>query len=270
MRALEEAIAAAKDGRLDETIEKCDRALSENPKLEHAYLLKGSACAMKGDAACERTTYAAGLEALPVSAALLREMGLSLLSEERYTEAIEHLERAGRAIERPAPEYDADLAYAYVFVNRLEEAEFLARRAFDASQACFPCAMSLGQVLLARKKFGEAVSAYQAASKLAPSDPDAARSLAKAHFLAGDYTASSEIYEALVKADPDDGRLRVQAAQCALKATRYQDAVRHLEVVLGANPDDPKLLELLLEAQTRAKDRRGAEKTRRRLGARGK
>ena len=50
-----------------------------------------------------------------------------------------------------------------------------------------------------------------------------------------------------------------------MKEKRYKDAARHLELVASANPNDPKLLEFLLEAQVKAKDKKGAKATKKRL-----
>ena len=262
---LEAAIAAAKANDLDLTIQRAHAAIEKNPNLEHAYLLLGSACGMKDDLAGERAAYERGLEALPRSAPLRKELGLLHLQQGEIDPAVKRYEEANELTGGQAPEYMADLGYAYVFAGRLKEAVDLSARALALDPRCFTCAMTLGQAKLTSRDFPGAVSAYSAARDLDPGSVDAQLGLAKAHFLAGQLGPASELYEALVKAAPEDGRLLVQAAQVALAAGRPKDAVRHLEAVAAANPKERPLLELLLEAQTKAKDHKGAAATRAKL-----
>ena len=233
---LEAAVAAAKAGQLDQGYERCLAALKKNPNLEHAYLLAGSICAMKGDVVCERQQYEDGLNALPRSSALLRERGLLHLQEGQYAEAVAKYELATEITGGRSPEALADLAYAYVYVDRLKEADVLAKTATSLDPKCFTCQMALGQVKLSNKDFPAAVAAFAAARDLRPKDPDARRSEAKAHFLAGQVEQAGTLYEALVAEYPDDGRLLVQAAQVAMAAGRHSDAVTHLTKVAGREP----------------------------------
>ncbi|MEO1337123.1 MAG: tetratricopeptide repeat protein, partial [Myxococcota bacterium] len=260
-RELQAAIAAAKAGNLDEALQRTRLAIQANPNLEHAYLLNGSVCAMMAKPACEREAYDRGLEALPQSSALLKERALVHLQQGEYADAVQKYEKARAITQDRSADTLADLAYAYIFVDRLAEAKDLADRAVELAPACFTCQMARGQVSLSRRDFSTAVSAFEAAQALLPEDPDAARSVAKAKFLNGEIEAASVLYERLVKNQPDDGRLRVQAAQVAMKAGRYQAAVIHLQVVAAANPHQKKLLEFLAKAQEKAGDKQGAKAT---------
>jgi tetratricopeptide (TPR) repeat protein len=262
---LEAAIAAAKANDLDTAIQRAHDAIAKNPSLEHAYLLLGSSCGMKEDLACERAAYERGLEAIPRSAPLRKELGLLLLQQGEVDAAVKRYEEANELSGGQTPEYMADLGYAYVYAGRLAEAVDLSTRALQLDARCFTCAMTLGQAKLTSRDFPGAVSAYRAARDIDPQSEDAQLGLAKAHFLAGQLEPAGDLYEAMVKASPDDGRLRVQAAQVAMAAKRYEDAVAHLQVVAAANPDEKPLLQLLLEAQTKAKDTQGAAATKARL-----
>lgn len=262
---LEAAIAAAKANDLDQAIQRANAAIEKNPNLEHAYLLLGSSCGMKDDLQGERAAYERGLEALPRSAAIRRELGLLLLQVGEVEQAVKRYEEANDLTGGQDPEYMADLGYAYVFAGRLQEAVDLSSRALKLDERCFTCAMTLGQAKLTSRDFPGAVAAYGTARQLDPSSDDAQLGLAKAHFLAGQVGPAGDLYEAMVQAHPEDGRLRVQAAQVAMAAKRYKDAVKHLEVVAAANPDEKPLLELLLEAQTKAGDKKGAAATKARL-----
>jgi len=262
---LESAIAAAKAGKLDLAAKRANDAIEKNPNLEHAYLLLGSACAMKDDSACERAAYERGIEALPRSAPLKRELGLWFLQNGKYDEAIQRYEQANTLAGGKAPEYMADLAYAYVFAGKVAKAKSLATDALKLDAGCFTCAMSLGQANLSLREYPDAVEAYKTAAALDRASPDAKHGLAKSYFLAGQLADASGIYEALVSQQPEDHRLRVQAAQVQMAMKKYKAAAAHLQVVADANPGQKALLERLLEAQTKAKDKKGAASTKKRI-----
>lgn len=262
---LEAAIAAAKADQLAQAIDLANQAIEKNPQLEHAYLLLGSACAMKGDSAAERAAYDRGIEALPSSAPLKRELGLWNLQQGHIEDSVKAYEAANQLTGGQAPDYMADLAYAYVFAGKPDDAQRLAERALELDSQCFTCAMSLGQANLSLRKFPAAVTAYTRASKIDADSPDARHGLAKAHFLAGQLAEATTLYASLLKESPDDHRLRVQAAQVLMAMKKYGEAAKHLQVVADANPQQKALLELLLEAQEKAKDKKGAAATKKRL-----
>lgn len=264
-RELEAAIKAAKAGNLDLAIQKSNEAIEKNPKSEHAYLLLGSACAMKEDSACERAAYKRGIEALPQSAPLKKELGLWYLQRDEVQSAISMYEAAMKLSGGKDPEYMADLAYAYVFAGKLDDAEQLATQALKIDGACFTCAMSLGQAKLSKRDFPGAVNAYSQAAKIDKTSGDAKHGLAKGHFLAGDFDEAAQLYEGLLRASPEDHRLRVQTSQVLMAQKNYAAAAKHLQTVAEANPGQKALLKLLLEAQTKAKDKKGAKATKKKL-----
>ncbi len=266
-RELEEAIAFAKADNLDGAIERCQAATGKNPQLEQAYLLWGSSCALKEDAACERGAYAAGLRALPKSAALHKEQGFLELREGHYDAAVQAYESAQKLAPAVEPETLADLAYAYALARRPDDANRVADQAVAADARCFHCAMMQGEVRLMKQNGPGAIESFQAAAQLDPKSTDAQVNLAKSYFLAGRYADARPIYEQLVAADPDNARFRVQAAQVAMTEKQYAPAIAHLSKVAEANPDESRLLEMLLEAQEKGGDKKGAAETKKRLQA---
>jgi Flp pilus assembly protein TadD len=266
---LDAAIAAAKSNDLERAIERAKAAIAANPQLEHAYLLYGSSCAMNGDAACELAAYEQGLGALPRSPALKKALGLHHLENGDAAQAVSILEEAKSLSPKEDPELMADLAYAYIFVDKVAEGEKLAEDALRLDAKCFQCAMALGEVRLAGKKFGPAAAAYAKASELEPGDPGPPRKLAKATYLAGNAKDGLAMYAAAVEKTPDDAELRFEYAKVLLDARRPKDAILHIQKLLEANADEPNLLKLLLDAQTKAKDKKGAEATKKRMKALG-
>jgi tetratricopeptide (TPR) repeat protein len=265
-KELEDAIALAKSEDLDGAIASCKAAVAKGPQLEQAYLLWGSSCSLKEDAACEREAYGAGLKALPRSAPLHKEQGFLELREGQYDAAIKSYEEANK-LGGADPETLADLAYAYALARRVDDGAKAADSAVAGDAKCFHCRMMQGEVRLMKKDTDGAAESFLAATKIDPKSPDAKINLAKTYFVAGRLDEARPLYEELVKSEPDNARYRIQAAQVASAQKKYADAVAHLAEVAKANPEEIRVLELLLEAQNAAADKKGAAETNKRLSA---
>lgn len=248
---LKQALRAAQNGDLQRAIQRAQEAEALHPELEKAYLLEGSSFAMQDQFEGEAAAYARGLKALPKSAELLHARGFLALRQGDYQAAIQDYE-AARALQPHDPELLSDLAYAYIYVNQAEKALPLAKEAVTRKPDCFSCQMSLGQVELSLQHFDAAVAPFEAALRLAPKDPDAGRSLAKARFLAGDLKGADQSYQALLKTHPDDLRLWVQSAQVALALGDAARAAAHYQEAAKRLPNNRKLLESLAKAQAQA------------------
>ena len=252
---------AARNNDLDAAIDRSKAAIEKNPQLEQAYLLYGSSCAMKEDE-CEVAAYQQGLEALPTSAALKKAMALVHLQKNQMDEAIKMLEELNDGQDA---EVMADLAYAYIFVDRVDDGEKLATKALELDPKCFQCNMTLGQIHLAKKKFDDAIQSYSRASELEPEDPGPKRKIAQATYLAGKKTEALEMYATEVSKNADDDELRFEYAKALLGAKKPKEAVAEINKLLQKNNDEPNLLKMLLKAQTDAKDKKGATATKARL-----
>ena len=263
--AMKKAQAAAREGDLDTAVRYAKVAADASPDTEEAYLLWASCCEQRGDLACAKEAYDAGLAAKPQSATLLRESGLLALQAGDVETAIERFEAS--LSREDSPETQSDLAFAYLFQGRSEEADMLSAEVVAEAPDCFTCWMARAEVLTRLEAHDEAVDAYQRAAGLEPEDLDAKAGLAKALYRAGNAGASLTLFEELVADSPDDLRLRAQAAQVSMAAGRPARAVEHLQVVADALPEDPGVLNALLEAQEAAGDDAGVAATRDRLQA---
>lgn len=263
--ALVRAQKLAKDGNLDGAIAACKEAASQNPQLEDAYLLMGSACAMKGDGACEVGAYDQGLAALPRSAALLRERGLLHLQAGAAPKALPMLEEASQLKGGKDAEYLADLGYAYLVVGRAKDALTQVNNAIALNPKCFQCAMALGEIHLQQKAFDDAAQAYMNARALNGKDPGPVRKLAVTYFFAGKGAEAMSTFDEAIALAPDDPNLKVQAAQVAIKLGKSKKAIPMLQKVLEMAPDNKQLLQLLMNAQKKAGDKKGARATKAKL-----
>ncbi|MBK8012722.1 MAG: tetratricopeptide repeat protein [Deltaproteobacteria bacterium] len=262
---LNQAKRQAAQGNLTEAIGLCRKAIAEDSAFEEAYLLLGSAWAMIGDQAPEIEAYRQGLTVLPNSAALHNELGMAELGRGDVERAIEALEKA-RALSREGDaKILADLAYAYTFAHRNDEAEQWAKNARDLDPKCFQCAMAYGEVLRQKKKFELAAESFEAAVKLAPEDPAPKVSLAKVRYLAGRPAEALDLYDALLKTMPDEPALLTQSSQVLLALSRAREAVERLTAADRLAPNTPAILRLLAEAQAQAGARQDAQKTEEKL-----
>ena len=243
---LEAAMKAARANDLDAAIARAKAAIEKNPQLEQAYLLYGSSCAMKGDEACETDAYQQGLAALPASASLKKAMALIHLQNNRMEEAIKMLEELNDG--RDA-EVMADLAYAYIFVDRMDEGEKLATKALELDPKCFQCNMTLGQIHLSKKRFARAVEAYGRASEIEPSDPGPRRKIAQATYLSGKKKEALELYAAEIAKHEDDDALRFEYAKALLGAKKGKEATAQIQKLLEKNPGEPNLQKMLKQAK---------------------
>jgi tetratricopeptide (TPR) repeat protein len=259
---LEAAMAAARKNDLDLAIERAKAAIEKNPQLENAYLLYGSSCGLKQDLACESDAYQRGLESLPNSAALKKAMALVHLEKNEMDRAISMLEEVNDGKDVGVM---SDLAYAYIFVNRIEDGEKLASKALQVDPKCFQCNMTLGQIHLSRKEFDKAISSYQAAIELEPQDPGPKQKLAQATYLAGKKGEAVSLYASLVESNADDENIRFEYAKVLLGNKDGKGAAVQIAKLLEKHPDDKDLLKLLLKAQQEAKDKKGTKETTARL-----
>lgn len=272
-KELEDAKKLANGGDLDGAIKKTKEAIAKNPNNEEAYLLLGSACAMKDDAACEKAAYEDGAKALPSSAAIMNELGLIELRAGNAKKAVEILEKAIQSNGKRDPKMMADLAYAYIFVNRLDDGEKLASSARELDPKSIEAAMSLGEVMLRKKDGKRAAEAFTAALALtgdAEVKTNLTRQLAVSEAMAGKHEDALGHYRALLGAGGEnDPVLHAQIAGTLIALNRAKEAVTEMEKAVKLAPEDARFLSLLMQAQEKAGDKKAAAATKKKLEAKG-
>lgn len=261
---LDAALAAARGGKLDEVVPLTEAALEANPRLEQAYLLLGSTCALQGNDACEASAYERGLEVLPTSVALQREQGFFLLRQGKIEEGVARLE-AARAAAPPAPELLADLAVAYKMAGRMSQARDTAAEAVAADARCVACYLAQGDVALFEKDFAGAEAAFASAVRNDPQNIEARRSRARAAYMGGEVDRAADLFMDLAGRAPEDVRVQVQAGQVLMVAKRPKAARDCFQAATKLLPDEPQLLEMLAQAQTASGDRAAAMATREKI-----
>lgn len=262
---LQSAKKLAAGGETEAAIIETEKVLATRPQLEEAYALLSALYAMKEDAEGSRAALERGLAALPESAALLHARGMARLEGEDPKGAVQDLEAARERSKPPSAELLADLAYAYLYAQRPQEAETTARQAAERDPKAFAPAFVLGEALLLGQKPEEAVLAFERAAAAAPEEASAKRRLAKALNLAGRHEEALERLDALIATTPGEPMLRAEAAGALVNLGRAKEAVVYLEKAIELAPKEKALYVFLEKAQTAAGDVKGAKATRRKL-----
>ncbi len=113
-------------------------------------------------------------------------------------------------------------------------------------------------VLMAEKKFPQAVKLYEAAQGITPNSSIRVR-LHSAYISAGMMQQADASMAKWIKASPDDGLLRLRAAESALGGADYSSAIEHYEWLLRKQPSNVMLLNNLAWAYFQTKDPRALE-----------
>lgn len=221
--SLEKLGPAQATNLLREAVEGCEKALAMAPDdpllLEQLASLKR----LTGDLAAAAKAAQRGLELLPGSTEGLSTLGVILVQQERYNEAIDCFKRA----------FDLDtqnvralqnLAQTLARLHRSEEAIHEYRHALEIKPRFGPAWLGLGQILEQAGKKGEADNCYQKA--LANPVHGTMELTTLAHFCQsrGWLAAAATNYSELIKLNPCDAMLEVEAGQCFAALDRHAEA----------------------------------------------
>lgn len=244
-------------------IKAVQTVLAEEPNMEEGYLLLVGLCEMKEDGGCAQEALSKGLEVLPDSWALLHARGRTHLEANEIPAAVQDLERAHSLSEGSSAEVMADLAYAYVFVERLDEAELIAAAARRLDPKSFAAAYSHGEALLRREKWQEALEAYEGALSAEPGNPIAKRRKALVLAKLGQDDKALAIYGELIVGDgAKDATLHAARASSLMKLNKTGEALKAMREAVKLAPKDKKMLELLAQIEEASGDKKAAKATR--------
>jgi predicted Zn-dependent protease len=103
-------------------------------------------------------------------------------------------------------------------------------------------------VAQAEERYTDAVAEFEAATRLAPKQPELAYQLASAYYAAQDFDKALATLSPLLKSYPNDSRLLNLQGQALLQLQRPEDAVPIFEQLVTRTPRDPRLRLLLARA----------------------
>jgi tetratricopeptide (TPR) repeat protein len=257
--ALEAAKKRAREGDLAGAISASKEAIAEDPRSEEAHLLLSSLHEMGGDRLAAEKALRGGIEKLPGSAELHHALGMNLLEGGDSAMAVAELEKAkelGGGNQKA--ELLADLAYAYLFTNKLEDAERLAGEARKLDPKGYAAAFTHGEALLRLERWREAAEAYRVAIQASPDESLPKARLATALIKTGDFQGALEPLEQLLKTEKDDpARIHAAIAHAKLQLGLPKEAVAHAKSAVELAPKIEAYKKLLSEAQAAAGEKPG-------------
>lgn len=163
--------------------------------------------------------------------------GAQLMSENRYAEAIPHLEREAR--DNPgSPAALLNLGWSYWHARRLADAWRVASTLvkLDPGNRRFLIFMANTNIEMGRHE--EAVRLMRRALRAHRGDQDASMVLARALFRTGRENEAMRIVEALIASTPDDPAPRYRKAIFLSDMGRKREALALLEELLAKAPED--------------------------------
>jgi tetratricopeptide (TPR) repeat protein len=170
------------------------------------------------------------------AAALHTQLGLSLAAKGLYREALAEFERAF-ALDPTNPVLRRNLARAHanlgghlLTTGAPAEAKAAFRAALEVGGEDAAYYVGVGAAALRQRETGEALAALEAASRLAPGQPEVLVLLGEAYDQAGDAPRAIELWGEALRQRPEDARLRERlerAARAARVEERYEARESH-------------------------------------------
>ncbi len=143
-------------------------------------------------------------------------LGIVLRQAGRIEDALSELKRA---VKRRPPHAPAFYEYGCLlsFLNRDEEAVEAFNRGLDVAPLMPQLSVQLGYVLLRRKRYAQAKTAFGRALANAAGSPEALFGLAKVHQAIGDNAAAAGYFRQCLMSRPNDADMWLQLGYCLLE-----------------------------------------------------
>lgn len=236
-------LVLCQEGRFDQALSLCQRLCAldpDNPDAWHIQsLIHGELRRWPEAVACARRA----VVLRPDAAATHRILGRALLELGDFGSALVALDEAVAL--------DADDAQAHCMLGNLHyalgtlrhslqhhvEAEGAYRRAIALDGSYEQAHCNLGNVLLAQKRFDEAIACYRRALALAPRQVRTYFNLGKTYFEKREFQAALDCYRQAAALDPRLVEPNLGMAEVMVLVDRKEDAVRICEDILRQRPD---------------------------------
>ena len=143
-------------------------------------------------------------------------LGIVLRQAGRIEDALSWLKRAVKRRPPHAPAF-YEFGCLLSFLNRDEEAVEAFNRGLDVAPLVPQLSVQLGYVLLRRKRYAEAKTAFSRALANSAGSPEALFGLAKVHQAAGDNAAAAGYFRQCLVSRPNDADMWLQLGYCLLE-----------------------------------------------------
>ncbi|MCH7937472.1 MAG: tetratricopeptide repeat protein [Proteobacteria bacterium] len=270
-------VVALQQGRLDNALERIEKALALKPDFALAHNSAGSVHQRLGRTDDAIGSFRAAVEADPEYGNAHFNLGTMLLVRHQHNEAARALARAaelrpdfadahlklgvaykslgrhGQAIEalERAAELKPDFADAYsslgnvhAAIGELEKAEAAYGKAVDTDPGSHAAHFNLGNVLGRLGKREQAIASYERALEIEPGFADAQGNLAEALFDAGERERAFGVFRQAIDDHPAEAVLHWMFASALLKAGDLDAALETVDAGLDAAPGSTRNLSL--------------------------
>ncbi len=185
------------------------------------------------------TTVAANFLAAPVKAQKELEKAQRASQQQRFQQAVRHLEKALR-IHPDFPEAYNNLAVQYLRLDRPEEALAALTRSLQLRPTA-EAYQNLGILRMNQGRNQESAEALWQAHQMDPSDEQTIKVFGELYFRAGQYEKALQWFDAL----PETGEpmLALARGHCHLRLGRYSAALQQFEAFLLLDPKSPTATE---------------------------
>ena len=209
-------------------------AVRQKPALARPQRYLGEALLSRSDFAAAQTAFEAALKADPKMSVAELGLGQSLLHQNKLDDALAHYKQAV-ALDPANKSFLLEIAAAFSKSNRQPEAVDLLSQFPDDAGA----REALGNIYLETNRPADAVTQFEAATKLSPS-PANEVALASAYLKNNQAALAQPILERALAANPNDFDLRMVVAQIHRDRKEFPLAARLFVSAAALKPDSVK------------------------------
>jgi tetratricopeptide (TPR) repeat protein len=254
----------AREGKIEEAIDRYDAALRIKPAYPEAHFFLGNALEQQGKTAEAIKEYRQVLWYKPMKEQTHILLGAALAKEKNYAEAILHAQQALKLNSESAVAHN-NLARALHAQGRLEEAIEHYRAALKHDPGLAQAHNNLGALLLQKGELEAGIAEVREALKLNPGNPEIGHNLALGLNQQGRWGEAAELFATTMRRLPPDAKACYQFGVALEHLQRTQEAMGQYASALLMEADFPEALDRLswiLATDSNAAFRNGVEAVR--------
>ena len=226
----------AREGKVDQAIDRYEKALRLNPRLREPYVNLGNLLRDEGRLEEAVAQYQQALRVHPGYAIAHHSLGETLTRQGRLDDAIKHFQDTLR-IDPAYPEAHISLGIALMQRGRFEEALSQHEAELRADPRSVRAQNECGNVLVRLGRPGEAVERYREALLMDPRRDEVHVNLGLALEHLGQIDDAIAHYRDALRINPDSTTAHNWLGSALLRQGNHKALVEHFQHALQANPD---------------------------------
>lgn len=238
--------------RFDEAIAEFNQAIRLNPKHSYAYnglctvFLYGQNKLDDAVTACRQA-----IEIYPKNSEAYNNLGYALVEQQNLEEALDAFRKAMQVASNNDQKYVAYVGIAYILrlQGREEEAITEYQKAIQLDPTDSTAYINLGHVLTDQNRLNEAINAYSQAIKLDPQDATSYYNLGRVYYLQKNYRQAIALYRRAIQIDPKNPYPHNGLGIIFIAQGNLEQAITELQTALKLDPNFSDAQNNLREAQ---------------------